>query len=115
MLNLHDHGMAIQCAHSIVRHRDPRTAAVLLARILGLADPSQLGSMCEMRIEGSALRHTAFRLCAEELAQVRRHLEAHGLPFSQDAERALAFEAADGHLLHVITQPLQSCVTEISP
>lgn len=127
MLDLQGRRTGIQCKHTIVRHRDTRKAPVLLADILGLADPSQLGSMLEVQLDGCAARCSAFLLCEDEFERVLATVRARGLPYWGGAGkrqapalgrrhgwRGLCFEDPDGHLLQVMTQP-QSCVTEISP
>ena len=127
MLDLQNRSVGIQCKHTIVRYRDTRKAAVLLAEMLGLADPSQLGSMLEVQLDGCPTRCSAFLLCEDEFEQVVAALRARGLaywggPGKRQAQaicrrngwRGLCFEDPDGHLLQVMTQP-QSCVTEISP
>lgn len=91
--------MGVRFNHTIVMFRDTHQAAVLLARILGLSDPSQLGSM--LLVGG----RSAFRVCQDEFKQVLAHIHAHGLPFrSVPGERnAVCFEAPGGHLIQVMT------------
>lgn len=113
--------MNVQFQHVMIRHDDMRGSAVFLARILGLSDPSQLGSMRVVfaSTEGSiSSRHDAFLISEEEFDQVldqirgcgtghwadpgRQHRDTIG---HRNGGRAMCFEDPHGYLLEVMTQP----------
>ncbi|MGW8392668.1 VOC family protein [Pseudoduganella sp. HUAS MS19] len=112
--------MNVQFKHTIVRQDDQHKPADFLAKILGLSDPSQLGSMLLVHAPnegaGSSL-HYAFVVSEEEFDQVLAHTRDEGLEYcaargKQDQAgvchhkggRAIYIEAPDGHLLEVMTQ-----------
>lgn len=91
--------MGVRLNHSIVMVRDAHQAAIFLAKILGLSDPSQLGSM--LVVHGNS----AFRLCQDEFDQVLAHIHAHSLPHwtSPGKQNALCFETPDGYLIQIMS------------
>lgn len=113
--------MNVQFQHMLIRHCDTRRSAVLLAKILGLSDPSQLGSMIVVTASTEASvssEHDAFLVSEEEfeqvLVQIRgRGFERWGDPGKQhrnairrrNGGRAMCFEDPDGYLIEVMTQP----------
>ena len=113
--------MNVQFQHVMIRHGDKRRSAVFLAKILGLSDPSQLGSMRMVfaSTEGSIpSRHDAFLISEEEFDQVLGQIRGCGTGHWADpgrqqrnairhrnGGRAMCFEDHDGNLLEVMTQP----------
>lgn len=113
--------MDVQFQHIMIRHGDKRGSAVFLANILGLSDPSQLGSMlvaCASAEASVPPRHDAFLVSEEEFDQVLAHIRGRGSEHWADpgrlhrntirhrhGGRAICFEDPDGTLLEVMTQP----------
>ncbi|XLZ71270.1 hypothetical protein ABT364_04705 [Massilia sp. SR12] len=107
--------MGVRFNHTIVMSGDTHQAAVLLATILGLSDPSQLGSM--LLVEGPS-RHAVFLLSEDEFDLVLAHIDAASLAYWSGPDRqtagricrnvsgrGLCMEAADGHLMQIMTAP----------
>lgn len=103
--------MNVQLSHTIVRCSDKRESAVFLAEILGLPDPSHLGSMLEVLAakEGTAAsQHDAFLVSEEEFDQVADYLRDGGRKhrpeiYRHDGRRSLYFKAPSGQVLEVMT------------
>lgn len=102
--------MGVRFNHTIVMNRDAHQAALLLAEILRLPDPSQLGSMLMVHCDGSAA-HPAFLLCEGEYDQVLRHIREHRLPsWPGPGGQGLCFADPDGHPIQIIATPPRSGV-----
>ncbi|SFG08936.1 hypothetical protein SAMN05518865_10881 [Duganella sp. CF458] len=111
----------IQLKHTIVWCADKRKPAVFLTEILGLPDPSHLGSMLVVLTENegsAASEHHAFLLSEEELDQVFAQVQGRRLKYRayrQDAGRGIYFEDPDGNLLEVMTGPCSATGVERPP
>ena len=125
--------MPIQLNHTIVKARDPRASAELLAELLGRGAPVRYGpffgveidngvTLDFMQIDGEVdSQHYAFLVGEREFDEIFGRIRAHGIPYwadpgkrrpgeinHGDGGRGFYWNDPDGHFLEILTRPYGS-------
>jgi catechol 2,3-dioxygenase-like lactoylglutathione lyase family enzyme len=124
--------MSITLNHTIVHAHDPRRTTQLLAEMLGLGPPRQLGHFTVLQVGPTSLdfiqtdeeirqRHFAFLVDETEFDAIFARIRTRGLdywadPFRKqpgeinhwDDGRGVYFDDPNGHLIEAITRPYGS-------
>jgi catechol 2,3-dioxygenase-like lactoylglutathione lyase family enzyme len=126
--------MPIAFNHTIVAARDKRASAEFLAELFGLASPVPFGSFLAVALEHGAIldyaavpdgeqihpQHYAFLVSDDDFDAIYDKIQSRGLPHWADPGRerpgeinrwedgrGVYFPDPAGHLLEIITRPLQ--------
>lgn len=122
--------MPVQLNHTIVHARDKRRSADFLARLLGLAQPTEFGPFLVVNVANDVSldflgesgtiqpQHYAFLVTETEFDQIFERIQAQSLtywadPFhrepgrinTNDGGRGVYWSDPDGHSLEIITRP----------
>ena len=125
--------MPIQLNHTIVKARDPRASAELLAELLGRGAPVRYGpffgveidngvTLDFMQIDGEVdSQHYAFLVGESEFDEIFGRIRAHGITYwadpgkhrpgeinHGDGGRGFYWNDPDGHFLEILTRPYGS-------
>jgi catechol 2,3-dioxygenase-like lactoylglutathione lyase family enzyme len=125
--------MPIQLNHTIVKARDPRASAELLAALLGRGAPVRYGPFLGVEIDNAVTldfmqvdgevdsQHYAFLVSESEFDEIFRRIRAHGITYwadpgkhrpgeinHGDGGRGFYWNDPDGHFLEILTRPYGS-------
>jgi extradiol dioxygenase family protein len=122
--------MPVQLNHTIVQTSDKRHSAPLLARLLGLPEPTEYGPFLVVQVTNDVSldfidnpgtihpQHYAFLVTEEEFDQIFERITAQGLTYwadpghrqpgrinTNDGGRGLYWSDPNEHSLEIITRP----------
>ena len=125
--------MPIQLNHTIVKARDPRASAELLAELLGRGAPVRYGPFLGVEIDNGVTldfmqvdgevdsQHYAFLVSESEFDEIFGRIRAHGITYwadpgkhrpgeinHGDGGRGFYWNDPDGHFLEILTRPYGS-------
>ncbi|MDM0085560.1 VOC family protein [Variovorax sp. J31P179] len=125
--------MPIQLNHTIVKARDPRASAELLAELLGRGAPVRYGPFFGVEIDNGVTldfmqvdgevdsQHYAFLVSEREFDEIFGRIRAHGISYwadpgkrrpgeinHGDGGRGFYWNDPDGHFLEILTRPYGS-------
>ena len=125
--------MPIQLNHTIVKARDPRASAELLAELLGRDPPVRYGPFLGVEIDNGVTldfmqvdgevdpQHYAFLVSESEFDEKFGRIRAHGITYwadpgkhrpgeinHGDGGRGFYWNDPDGHFLEILTRPYGS-------
>lgn len=125
--------MPIQLNHTIVKARDPRASAELLAELLGRGAPVRYGPFLGVEIDNGVTldfmqvdgevdpQHYAFLVSESEFDEKFGRIRAHGITYwadpgkhrpgeinHGDGGRGFYWNDPDGHFLEILTRPYGS-------
>ena len=125
--------MPIQLNHTIVKARDPRASAELLAELLGRGAPVRYGPFLGVEIDNGVTldfmqvdgevdsQHYAFLVSESEFDEIFGRIRAHGITYwadpgkhrpgeinHGDRGRGFYWNDPDGHFLEILTRPYGS-------
>lgn len=125
--------MPIQLNHTIVKARDPRASAELLAELLGRGAPVRYGPFLGVEIDNAVTldfmqvdgevdsQHYAFLVSESEFDEIFGRIRAHGITYwadpgkhrpgeinHGDGGRGFYWNDPDGHFLEILTRPYGS-------
>ena len=125
--------MPIQLNHTIVKARDPRASAELLAELLGRGAPVRYGPFLGVEIDNGVTldfmqvdgevdsQHYAFLVSEREFDEIFGRIRAHGITYWSDpgkhrpgeinhgdGGRGFYWNDPDGHFLEILTRPYGS-------
>ena len=125
--------MPIQLNHTIVKARDPRASAELLAELLGRGAPVRYGPFLGVEIDNGVTldfmqvdadvdsQHYAFLVGESEFDEIFGRIRAHGITYwadpgkhrpgeinHGDGGRGFYWNDPDGHFLEILTRPYGS-------
>ncbi|MDL9999020.1 VOC family protein [Variovorax sp. J22P240] len=125
--------MSIQLNHTIVKARDPRASAALLAELLGRGAPVPFGPFHGVEIDNGVTldfmkvdgefdwAHYAFLVSESEFDDIFGRIRARGIPYwadpghhqpgeinHGDGGRGVYWDDPDGHVLEILTRPYGS-------
>lgn len=125
--------MPIQLNHTIVKARDPRASAELLAELLGRGAPVRYGPFLGVEIDNGVTldfmqadgevdsQHYAFLVSESEFDEIFGRIRAHGITYwadpgkhrpgeinHSDGGRGFYWNDPDGHFLEILTRPYGS-------
>ena len=125
--------MPIQLNHTIVKARDPRASAELLAELLGRGAPVRYGPFLGVEVDNGVTldfmqvdgevdsQHYAFLVSESEFDEIFGRIRAHGITYwadpgkhrpceinHGDGGRGFYWNDPDGHFLEILTRPYGS-------